>query len=178
MADVITCAWSANSWTHGATERPFCRLALSTETPDRTAVGEFLATWKADPEGPSGEAARRGLRNLAPALDQLTALAELADQDQDADLRRLAEERLAGKAASYSDIADGAAYIAKYPTGTYVEAVTLRLNALAEGLFGELLLYQSVGDQMKAMDRIQRILTHAPLSPAASRLMAKVTLPA
>ena len=76
------------------------------------------------------------------------------------------------------DLADGAAYIAKYPTGAYVEAVTLRLNALAEGLFGELLLYQSVGDQMKAMDRIQRILTHAPLSPAASRLMAKVALPA
>lgn len=142
------------------------------------AVGEFLAAWKADPEGPSGEASRRGLRNLAPTLEQLTALAELAAQEQDADLRRLAEERLAGKAATYSDIADGAAYIAKYPTGTYVEAVTLRLNALAEGLFGELLLYQSVGDQLKAMDRIQRILTHAPLSPAASRLMAKVTLPA
>lgn len=163
-------------------EAPAVHLALG-EAYARTArqadaVGEFLATWKADPEGPSGEAARRGLRNLAPALDQLTALAELADQDQDADLRRLAEQRLAGKAASYSDIADGAAYIAKYPTGTYVEAVTLRLNALAEGLFGELLLYQSVGDQMKAMDRIQRILTHAPLSPAASRLMAKVTLPA
>lgn len=163
-------------------EAPAVHLALG-EAYARTArqadaVGEFLAAWKTDPQGPSGEAARRGLRNLAPALDQLTALAELADQDQDADLRRLAEERLAGKAGSYADIADGAAYIAKYPTGTYVEAVTLRLNALAEGLFGELLLYQSVGDQLKAMDRIQRILTHAPLSPAASRLMAKVTLPA
>ena len=163
-------------------EAPAVHLALG-EAYARTArqagaVGEFLAAWKSDPEGPSGEAARRGLRNLAPALDQLTALAELAEQEQDADLRRLAEERLAGKAATYSDIADGAAYIARYPTGAYVEAVTLRLNALAEGLFGELLLYQSVGDQMKAMDRIQRILTHAPLSPAASRLMAKVTLPA
>jgi hypothetical protein len=163
-------------------EAPAVHLALG-EAYARTArqagaVGEFLAAWKSDPEGPSGEAARRGLRNLAPALDQLTALAELAEQEQDADLRRLAEERLAGKAATYSDIADGAAYIARYPTGAYVEAVTLRLNALAEGLFGELLLYQSVGDQLKAMDRIQRILTHAPLSPAASRLMAKVTLPA
>ena len=163
-------------------EAPAVHLALG-EAYARTArqagaVGEFLAAWKSDPEGPSGEAARRGLRNLAPALDQLTALAELAEQEQDADLRRLAEERLAGKAATYSDIADGAAYIARYPTGAYVEAVTLRLNALAEGLFGELLLYQSVGDQLKAMDRIQRILTHAPLSPAASRLMAKVALPA
>lgn len=163
-------------------EAPAVHLALG-EAYARTgrqadAVDQFLATWKAEPEGPSGDAARRGLRNLAPALDQLTALAELATQEQDADLARLADERLAGKAASYSDIADGAAYIARYPTGTYVEAVTLRLNALAEGLFGELLLYQSVGDQMKAMDRIQRILTHAPLSPAASRLMAKVTLPA
>ncbi len=165
-----------------APEAPAVHLSLG-EAYARTArqadaVGQFLAAWKSDPAGPSGEAARRGLRNLAPALDQLTALAELADQDQDADLRHLAEQRLAGKAGTYSDIADGAAYIAKYPTGSYVEAVTLRLNALAEGLFGELLLYQSVGDQMKAMDRIQRILTHAPLSPAASRLMAKVTLPA
>ena len=142
------------------------------------AVDQFLDAWKSDPHGPSGEAARRGLRNLAPALDQLTALAELAGQEQDADLSRLAEDRLAGKAGNYSDIADGAAYLAKYPSGVYAEAVTLRLNTLAEGLFGELLLYQSVGDQMKAMDRIQRILTHAPLSPAASKLMAKVTLPA
>ena len=165
-----------------ATEAPAVHLALG-EAYARTArqaeaVDQFLHAWKADPEGPSGEAARRGLRNLAPALDQLSALAELAEQEQDADLRRLAEERLSRQAASYSDLADGAAYIAKYPTGTYVEAVTIRLNALAEGLFGELLLYQSVGDQMKAMDRIQRILTHAPLSPAASRLMAKVALPA
>jgi Zn-dependent protease with chaperone function len=165
-----------------ATEAPAIHLALG-EAYARTArqadaVDQFLQTWKADPEGPSGEAARRGLRNLAPALDQLSALAELAEQQQDADLRRLAEERLARQAASYSDIADGAAYIAKYPAGAYVEAVTLRLNALAEGLFGELLLYQTVGDQMKAMDRIQLILTHAPLSPAASRLMAKVALPA
>ena len=165
-----------------AAEAPAVHLALG-EAYARTArqadaVDQFLEAWKGDPEGPSGEAARRGLRNLAPALEQLTALAELAEQEQDADLRRLAEERLARQAASYSDIADGAAYIAKYPAGTYVEAVTLRLNALAEGLFGELLLYQTVGDQMKAMDRIQRILTHAPLSPAASRLMAKVALPA
>jgi hypothetical protein len=165
-----------------AVEAPAVHLALG-EAYARTArqagaVDQFLKAWKADPEGPSGEAARRGLRNLAPALDQLTALAELAAQEQDADLRRLAEERLARQASTYADIADGAAYIAKYPSGTYVEAVTLRLNALAEGLFGEVLLYQTVGDQMKAMERIQRILTHAPLSPAASRLMAKVTLPA
>lgn len=158
---------------HLALGEAYARLARQAD-----AVEQFLQAWKADPEGASGEAARRGLRNLAPALDQLTALAELAAQDQDPDLRRAAEERLTRQAASYSDIADGAAYVAKYPSGPYVEAVTLRLNALAEGLFGEVLLYQSVGDQMKAMDRIQRILTHAPLSPAASRLMAKIALPA
>lgn len=158
---------------HLALGQAYARLARQAD-----AVEQFLQAWKADPEGASGEAARRGLRNLAPALDQLSALAELAAQDQDPDLRRAAEERLARQAASYSDIADGAAYVAKYPSGPYVEAVTLRLNALAEGLFGEVLLYQSVGDQMKAMDRIQRILTHAPLSPAASRLMAKIALPA
>lgn len=165
-----------------ASEAPAVHLALG-EAYARTsrqaeAVDQFLLAWQSDPEGPSGEAARRGLRNLAPALDQLSALAELAEQEQDPDLRRLAEERLGAKAATYSDLADGAAYLAKYPTGPYAEAVTLRLNTLAEGLFGELLLYQTVGDQMKAMDRIQRILTHAPLSPAATRLMAKVTLPA
>jgi len=157
---------------HLALGEAYARLARQAD-----AVEQFLQAWKAEPEGASGEAARRGLNNLAPALDQLSALAELAAQDQDPDLRRAAEERLTRQAASYSDIADGAAYIAKYPTGPYVEAVTLRLNSLAEGLFGELLLYQSVGDQLKAMERIQRILTHAPLSPAASRLMAKVALP-
>ncbi len=158
---------------HLALGQAYAQLARQAD-----AVEQFLAAWKADPAGVSGEGARRGLKNLAPALDQLTALAELAAQDQDPDLRRAAEERLARQAASYSDIADGAAYVANYPSGAYVEAVTLRLNALAEGLFGEVLLYQSVGDQMKAMDRIQRILTHAPLSPAATRLMAKIALPA
>jgi Zn-dependent protease with chaperone function len=157
---------------HLALGEAYARLARQADS-----VEQFLQAWKAEPEGVSGAAARRGLANLAPALDQLTALAELATQDQDAELRRAAEERLARQAATYSDIADGAAYIAKYPTGIYVEAVTLRLNSLAEGLFGEVLLYQSVGDQMKAMDRIQRILTHAPLSPAASKLMAKVSVP-
>ncbi len=157
---------------HLALGEAYARLARQAD-----AVDQFLQAWKAEPQGVSGEAARRGLRNLAPALDQLTALAELAAQDQDADLRHAAEERLTRQAVGYSDIADGAAYIAKYPTGPYVEAVTLRLNALAEGLFGEVLLYQSVGDQMKAMERIQRILTSAPLSPAASRLMAKIALP-
>ncbi|MEO8277058.1 MAG: M48 family metalloprotease, partial [Thermoanaerobaculia bacterium] len=158
---------------HLALGEAYSRLARQAD-----AVDQFLQAWKSEPEGPSGAAAKRGLKTLAPALNQLTALAELAVQEQDADLRHAAEARLALQAASYSDIADGAAYIAKYPTGTYVEAVTTRLNSLAEGLFGEVLLYQSVGDQMKAMDRIQRILTNAPLSPAASKLMAKVTLPA
>lgn len=158
---------------HLALGEAYARLARQAD-----AVDQFLQAWKADPEGPSGEAARRGLRNIAPALDQLSALAELAAQEQDADLRHAAEERLSRQSATYSDIADGAAYIAKYPTGPYVEAVTVRLNSLAEGLFGEVLLYQSVGDQVKAMERIQKILTHAPLSPAATRLMAKLSVPA
>ena len=41
---------------------------------------------------------------------------------------------------------------------------------LAQNLYGEMVLYQSVGDHVKALDRIQKILTYAPLSPAAERL--------
>jgi len=48
--------------------------------------------------------------------------------------------------------------------------VTERLNALAEKLYNEVVLYRAVGDDMQALDRIQKILTHAPLSPAAQQL--------
>ncbi len=48
---------------------------------------------------------------------------------------------------------------------------------LAENLYGEVVLYQSVGDHLKAIDRIQQILTHAPASPAAQKLLDRVVLP-
>ena len=43
-------------------------------------------------------------------------------------------------------------------------------------LLGELLLYQTVGDTVKALERIRQILTYAPLSPAADRLRRKAVL--
>jgi hypothetical protein len=120
----------------------------------------------------------RGLRNVAPSLDQLTALAELAAQDQDAELAALADRRLKELATTYSDLAAGAAYLQRFPDGDHVEAVAARLDVLAENLYGEVLLYQSVGDHVRAIERIQKILTHAPSSPAAQKLLDKVVLPA
>ena len=51
-----------------------------------------------------------------------------------------------------------------------------RLNILADNLYGEVVLYQSVGDSVKAMERINKILTHAPLSPAAEKLRDRAVL--
>ena len=39
-----------------------------------------------------------------------------------------------------------------------------------------MVLYQGVGDTLKALDRIQQILTHAPLSHAADRLRERAVL--
>ncbi len=141
------------------------------------AVAMFLRAVEAGPGTPAGEKALRGLRNLAPNLDQLTALAELSGLEHDPELARLAGERLAALAGSYSDLAAGAAYLQKYPDGEYVEKVNARLNVLAENLYGEVVLYQSVGDHIRAIDRIQKILTSAPASPAAHKLLEHAVLP-
>ncbi len=140
------------------------------------AVEQFLGCWKAAPESDAAATAQRGLRALAPALDELTALAELADQGQDEELQHLAAERLARQAAVYTDLEDGAAYLKRYPAASQTETVATRLNALADSLYGEVVLYQSVGDPIKAIERIQKILTYAPGSPAAERLLSKVEL--
>ena len=151
----------------------YARSARQTE-----AVEQFLRAWQADPQGPAALRAQRGLRNLAPSLNQLTALAELALQDRDPELGALAEARLGLLASSYGDLAAGAAYLSRYPGSAHTRAVASRLNVLAENLYGEVVLYQSVGDHLKAIDRIQQILTHAPASPAAQKLLDKVVLPA
>lgn len=184
-------------WAGGIWETPFLETFLSNypeapEVPDvalslgeayaRTArqadaVAQMLRAWQSDPQGPAALRAQRGLRNLAPGLNQLTALAELAAQDRDPELRALAAARLAQLASSYSDLAAGAAYLSRFPDGAHVQAVGLRLNVLAENLYGEVVLYQSVGDHLKAIDRIQQILTHAPASPAAQKLLDRVVLP-
>ena len=164
-----------------AEEVPQVALALG-EAYGRTArqadaVEMFLRAVAAGPQTPAGEQALRGLRNLAPALDQLTALAQLAEQTQDPELARLADQRLGQLAPSYGDIAAGAAYLRAHPAGKHAAAVAARLDVLAENLYGEVLLYQSVGDHVRAIDRIQKILTHAPASPAAQKLLEKVVLP-
>jgi predicted Zn-dependent protease len=139
------------------------------------AVAMFL---RAEQGGDAtAERARRGLRQLAPHLDQLTALADLAAQEQDPDLAGAAAARLAQIAATYSDLSAGAAYLARFPDGEHAATVSARLNVLADNLYGEILLYQGIGDHLKAIDRIQKLLAHAPGSPAAQKLLEKVVLP-
>jgi Zn-dependent protease with chaperone function/tetratricopeptide (TPR) repeat protein len=169
----------ASNWPDGP-EAPAVALALG-EAYSRTgrqadAVDRFLAAAKSGDE-PVAVKARRALGALAPTLDQLTALAELAAQPDDADLAAAAHARLEKVAGTYADIATGAAYLARFPAGAEAPRVAARLNVLAENLYGEVVLYQSLGDHLKAIDRMQRILTHAPASPAAQKLLERVVLP-
>ncbi len=159
---------------------PAVALALA-EAYSRTnrqadAVELFLRAARS--AGPAAGQARAGLRNLAPDLDQLTALAELANQQQDPELAAAAAKRLATVVSTYGDIALGAAFLERFPASPHAAAVTARLHVLAENLYGEVLLYQGLGDQVKAVERIQKILTYAPTSPAAQKLLEKVVLPA
>ena len=55
-------------------------------------------------------------------------------------------------------------------------AVTGRLNALADKLYAEVILYQAIGDNVKAVERINKILTFAPLSPAADLLRERAVV--
>lgn len=140
------------------------------------AVAQYLAAAKA-PEGSAERTrARAGLRNLAPVLDSLAALALLATEGTDPELGPLARARLDTIAGTFADLANGAEYLKKYPGGAKVEVVTDRLNVLADQLYTEVILYQGVGDSVKALDRINSILTHAPGSQAASRLREKAVV--
>ena len=143
----------------------YSRLGNPTE-----AVTRYLEAWEAAPESPEGKRAGTGLRTLAASLDQLAALQQLAGQDRDAELKKMANERLAVAAKSYSDLANGAEYLRRFPEGEHVATVLNRLNVLADNMHAEIVLYQGMGDSVKAMERINKILTHAPLSPAAERL--------
>jgi Zn-dependent protease with chaperone function/tetratricopeptide (TPR) repeat protein len=138
------------------------------------AVSQFLATWEAAPESEEAQRAQNGLRASAPYLDRLAALEELAVQDRDGELARLAEERLGKLAGTYGDIADGADYLERFPAGRQAPVVTERQEVLAKQLFGEIILYQSVGDHLKALERIQKIFEHAPLSQAATQLRERM----
>jgi Zn-dependent protease with chaperone function len=168
-----------SNWPH-APEAPEVALTLG-EAYSRTgrqadAVAMYLRAVGSG-AGEPAERARRGLRNLAPSLDQLTALAELSEQVTDPELADRAAQRLEKVAASYGDLASGAEYLQRFPAGPHVEVVSARQNALADNLYGEVVLYQGVGDHVKAIERIQKILTFAPTSPAAQKLLERVVLP-
>ena len=163
-----------------APEVPEVALALATAYSrigrQADAVDLYMQA-SAAPEGSAAsERASRGLRNLASSLDRLDALQQMADDSDDPEIRRSAGERLAKLAPTYEDLANGAAYLKSFPAGAWAEVVTERLNSLAEKLHGEVILYQTVGDHVKGIERIQQILTHAPNSPAAEKLRERMVL--
>lgn len=161
-------------------EKPAVALALgdaySRLGRQSEAVERYLEAFAAAPDSQAGERAAKGLRGLAPYLNQLTALQQLALESDDSELRELAHQRLATLAAEYEELANGATYLKTYPDGDQAAVVSQRLDELAEALFGEVILYQSVGDHVKGIERIQQILTYAPQSPAAERLRARMVV--
>jgi beta-barrel assembly-enhancing protease len=165
-----------------ATQVPEVALALGdaySRLGNRTeAVTQYLKAWEAGPQSAEGKRAAAGLRILAPNLQELAALQQMAEQSKDPELKHVADERLAAIAKSYDDIKNGAEYLRRYPEGPYVVPVIERLNVLADNLYGEVVLYRSVGDTVKAMERINKILTDAPLSPAAAKLRDQAVLEA
>ncbi len=142
------------------------------------AVGHYLTAWESAPGSAEGERAALGLRNLAPHLDRLAALQKLALQERDPELARLAGERLGQVAGSFAGIENGAEYLRRFPDGPAVEAVRARVDALADKLYAEVVVYQALGDNTKAVERINQILTHAPLSHAAEQLRERAVLDA
>jgi predicted Zn-dependent protease len=163
-----------------APEVPEVALALATAYSrlgrQADAVGLYMRASAAAADSTAGERASRGLRSLASSLDRLDALQRLAGESDDPEVQRLAAERLAKLAPTYKELANGAAYLKSYPTGEWAAVVNERLDSLAEKLHGEVILYQTVGDHVKGIERIQQILTHAPNSPAAQRLRERMVL--
>ena len=151
--------------------RAFSRLRRAGE-----AVPHYLTALEAGSNSEAGRQARRGLLNLVPVLKSLAALQELADQREDEELQDSAARRLAELAQTFDDLSAGAAYLKRYPDGEHAATVAERVNSLAENLYGEIVLYQTVGDHLKALERIQTILLEAPLSAAAERLREQAVL--
>ena len=140
------------------------------------AVEKLLLARRKAPETPIAEKANATLRRFVGVLDRLAALGELAEQTEDPDLARMADRRLAQLAATFDDLANGAEYLRRFPQGDHRQEITERQNRLAMNLYGEVVLYQGIGDSLKALERIQKILTHASTSPAADRLREKVVV--
>jgi predicted Zn-dependent protease len=149
------------------------RSRLGDET---DAVRHYLRAWETAPASAEGQRAAAGLRTLAPTLTQLAALEQLAGQQRDPELARLAAARLDQMAGSFQDVDNGAEYLRRFPDGSRIEPVTDRLNELADKLYAELILYQAIGDHVKAVERINKILTYAPLSPAADLLRERAVV--
>jgi predicted Zn-dependent protease len=143
----------------------YARLRRETE-----AVENLLLAWRRGASGESADRARQGLTVLAPRLDRLAALKTLADQQEDAGLRELAERRLATQVSVFEELENGAEFLERFPESELSGAVRERQNRLADDLYKEVILYQRVGDNAKAVRGIHRILTLAPLSPAAKAL--------
>lgn len=141
------------------------------------SVERLLQAWNHPAGGEAARTAEAALRRLAPRLEDLVALAELAAQERDLELRDAARQRLAEKAETYTDLSAGRIFLDRYPESPLAPLVTERLYRLAENLYGEIVLYQSIGDSTRAIERIQKILNEAPSSPAARRLLERVVLP-
>jgi beta-barrel assembly-enhancing protease len=163
-----------------AKEAPQAALSLGdarARLGDQTgSVESYLRAWETSPDSPEGARAAAGLRALAPSLTKLAALQQLALEERDPDLGRLATARLQEVAASFDDVDNGAEYLRRFPDGSQVAAVTDRLNSLADKLYAEVILYQAIGDNSKAVERINKILTCAPLSPAADLLRERAVV--
>lgn len=140
------------------------------------AVEYFLRVLESDSSSASGRQAMTGLKNLTPRITSLAALEQLASETADEELRGASRERLSRLASQFEALENGAEYLKRYPEGIYFREVSTRLNQLADELYAELVLYQSVGDHVKGIDRIQRILTYAPHSPAADRLREQIVV--
>lgn len=140
------------------------------------AVEQYLRAIEAGAETDAARRALLGLRNLAPYLDQLAALQMLADDIGDDEVARLAGERLVQQASRFEALENGSDYLERYPRGAHRQAVSERLETLAQNLYGEVVLYQNLGDHVKALERIQKILEHAPMTPAAEALRQKAVL--
>lgn len=142
------------------------------------AVGHYLRVVETAPGSEEAERAKRGLKVLTPQLDRLSALQRLALQPHDEELAAAAKERLETRVGRFDDVDNGADYLDRYPDGPRAAAVGERMNHLADKLYAEVVLYQAIGDHVKAVERINKILTYAPLSPAADLLRDRAVLEA
>ena len=142
----------------------YARLSRETE-----AV-ESLLRARSSGTGDVADRARRGLVVLAPRLERLAALQTLTEQSHDPELAEVALGRLKGMASTFEELENGAEFLERDTGGPLAETVRQRQHLLADELHKEVILYQRMGDHGKAVQGIHRILTLAPLSPAAKSL--------